>query len=322
MQIRGIVAIVLAFGLAAHGYRKRSLNKSGAAAAVLVGFISFSVSYRMGIILIVFYYTGSRMTKVRSHIKRKLEFNYREAGQRNMLQVFSNSALATFVAAIFFLVIGEDNSTQHVRFLQIDTSLHQLSVAMSHNMNEHLRHSLASYLWTMYIAHYACANGDTWASELGILSKSNPRLITSLFLKKVPRGTNGGVSWEGTLASALGGALIGFTYFICSILMDLSLNKGGIEQYPMILAGLCSGLVGSIVDSLLGATLQATYFDAINNQIIKTEDLDSSKRASGSVKLIQGVDILSNEAVNFFSIAITMILSCLYTPAIFKMMHT
>jgi uncharacterized membrane protein len=46
-------------------------------------------------------------------------------------------------------------------------------------------------------------SGDTWSSELGsVLSKGDPYLILSC--KKVPRGTNGGVSLVGILASFLG----------------------------------------------------------------------------------------------------------------------
>lgn len=53
------------------------------------------------------------------------------------------------------------------------------------------------------------------ASEIGILSPSSPRLITSFLRRSVPRGTNGGVSWTGTLASVAGGAFIGAgAYFL------------------------------------------------------------------------------------------------------------
>ena len=202
--IRLCTAGVLSIALALHGYRKKSLSLSGACAAVCVGFVSFAVSYRMGIILIVFYYTGSKITKVREDIKERLEADYKVAGQRNAMQVLANSAMATVVAVLFYIVIGEDK--YKVEFWLgrgIRTLMNQAGATDA--AREAFRKQLASYLWAMYVAHYACANGDTWASELGILSKSQPRLITSFLLRKeVPKGTNGGISLEGTLASGLG----------------------------------------------------------------------------------------------------------------------
>ena len=212
--------------------------------------------------------------------------------------------------------------------LRLDYMMHQPGYRIDAESTQILRKVTASYIWILYVAHYACANGDTWASELGILSKSKPRLITTLFTKEVPRGTNGGVTLEGTIASGLGGAIIGLVFYLFAFIQNFGARPDTVPaQYPMVVVGMFAGLVGSFIDSLLGASLQATYYNSDTNQIVKGSDLSGDKRENlvegkgekgSDIKLIQGVDVLSNEAVNFWSIVLTMSLTCLCAPEIFR----
>ena len=287
-SIRMLIALYLALYLAIHGYRKKSLNKSGSISAFLVGFISFSVSYRMGFLLILFYYSSSKLTKLKEDVKSKLEDDYKHAGQRNWIQVLTNSVLATILSILYYQLFSEDRLPSMSNF------------------------TIESYIWCAYVAHYACANGDTWASELGILSKSKPRLITSFFLREVPPGTNGGMSILGTFASAAGGSFIGLSYYLLGFVFRL--EGPNHEQWPMIILGCIYGIIGSIIDSLLGAICQATYYDKDLKCIVKKYNFNNK-----SIDHISGINLLTNEGVNFFSILITMLISTFLSPYVFKM---
>jgi uncharacterized protein (TIGR00297 family) len=94
----------------------------------------------------------------------------------------------------------------------------------------------------------AAAGADTWATELGLLSSTQPRRITTL--APVPPGTSGGVTLQGLLASACGALAVGLGYAIFT------------RDWYMLRTALLSGLGGSLVDSVLGATLQASYWCA------------------------------------------------------------
>ncbi|GIL69564.1 hypothetical protein Vretifemale_492, partial [Volvox reticuliferus] len=138
----------------------------------------------------------------------------------------------------------------------------------------------------MYQGHYACCCADTWASELGILSRSVPRLITTG--RKVPPGTNGGVTLLGLCCSVAGGLTIGLAFFaggvagcawgvvprggsLCPLpvkgsagrwtLRDAMLGSGPAALPVLAAVGLACGLFGSLLDSFLGATLQYTGWD-------------------------------------------------------------
>ena len=64
-----------------------------------------------------------------------------------------------------------------------------------------------------------CCAGDTWASELGTVINSrfdtnkDPRLITQPW-RHVPKGTNGGVSFVGLVASFAGGIVVGVAFYL------------------------------------------------------------------------------------------------------------
>lgn len=129
------------------------------------------------------------------------------------------------------------------------------------------------------IANYACVAADTLSSELGILSKGQPRLITSLTLRKVPRGTNGGVTLTGLAAGLLGSVIIvtASMLFLPFCTDETSGKLGGgapwsVEQRRTLILGLTLwGLLGSVVDSVLGGLFQSSVKDVRSGKIVEGE---------------------------------------------------
>jgi len=77
-------ALAIAIVMAGYGYAKRSLSKSGAVAAVVIGTLTFFSSMRFGIVLIAFFVSSSRITKVNSKKKAALDAEFREGTSRSM----------------------------------------------------------------------------------------------------------------------------------------------------------------------------------------------------------------------------------------------
>jgi len=173
---------------------------------------------------------------------------------------------------------------------------------------------LGDQLTLAYVAFFACCAGDTWASELGVLSKSLPRLIIKPW-RKVPPGTNGGVSLVGLGASAAGGLLMGLMHGLfvpggiasllpsSSMLPAISTAQFGREVRVLAFVGFMGGLVGSLLDSVLGATVQATYYDDDTKKI--------AKRSGPTTSKVGGWGFLSNEMVNVVSTAASALVAAL-----------
>jgi uncharacterized membrane protein len=96
----------------------------------------------------------------------------------------------------------------------------------------------------------ATVNADTWATELGVFSPAPPRLITTG--RPVERGTSGGVTLLGYLATLCGSGLIA----------GLAVWTGEAKSTPSALwaAATLGGVAGATFDSFLGASVQAMYY--------------------------------------------------------------
>jgi uncharacterized protein (TIGR00297 family) len=210
MQI--ILGLLLAILTAYLAFRAHSLAKSGALAATLVGTIVFGFGgFQWAILLLIFFLTSSALSRAFKKRKQGLNEKFSKGSERDAGQVFGNGGLAT----LFVLIYG----------------LYPESIIG----------------WVGFAATLAAVNADTWATELGVLNPTAPRLITHL-KKRVEKGTSGGVSLFGTLASFLGASLVAW---------PAALFRNDWSLFAWISL---AGLAGSLFDSLLGATVQAMYF--------------------------------------------------------------
>ncbi len=156
---------------------------------------------------------------------------------------------------------------------------------------------------------FASSNADTWASELGVLSRGEP--VSLLTLRPVTRGVSGGVSILGS-GMALGGALFIALLFALENL-SLRILPGGFLRLTSFVA--VGGFFGALLDSFLGAAIQAQYIaegaGAADAPTERKIGADGRPR-----RLVRGLSFVNNDVVNLASCAMTTALAVLLAPAI------
>ena len=152
--------------------------------------------------------------------------------------------------------------------------------------------------WTLLMSTIiAATTADTWASEIGLLSKSRPYNLVNF--KKVAPGLSGGVSLLESLAAVGGSLLISATYALGTWLFTPQSFTGAFLLIPLLL-----GVGGMLIDSLLGATLQSKYQCQVCGKITEQENHHQKP-----CRLISGYRFIDNDVVNLISGYVILLLA-------------
>ncbi|CAL9091371.1 protein PGR-like [Musa acuminata AAA Group] len=275
-------SLLLSFSVAARALKRKSVDSSAVLVGIPIMVIHMLAGYRFAALLLVFFSTSSKVTRLGEAKKRATDAEFKEGGQRNWIQVLSNSIIATILVVIFARI-----TQGHDRCLDSKDS------------------TVITALLGGIVGHYACCNGDTWSSELGMLSSAQPRLITTF--KKVRKGTNGGVTVHGLLAAVAAGFVIGVAFALVGLVTTECSADIAKRQLFVVPIATAAGLFGSLIDSFLGATLQFSGYCTVRKKVVGNE--------GPTVVKISGASILDNNAVNAVSILLTTLITsvtCMY----------
>ena len=116
-------------------------------------------------------------------------------------------------------------------------------------------HAAWPFLMIAYLGAFATAVADTTGSEFGQLYGKTPILLTTF--RRVPVGTEGAVSIEGTLAGVVASAVLGAFGFW---LMPGAFGAMG------LLAVVLGAFVGTVAESYIGATIEGKW--NIDNEVV------------------------------------------------------
>lgn len=249
-----IIGLLAVLFLAYASYRFNALSGSGALGMIIVGTIVFGLGGLIfAVPLIFFFMSSSLISLTMTPSKRQAMITFDKTGPRDIWQVLANGTVAAACVILYFAT-GE-------------------------------------FIWFFpYLAALCEATSDTWATELGTLSRRYPVSITTL--KRVEPGLSGGVTVIGTLA-AVAGSLAAMLSGYSAVAIDSGLQQ---FQFKFWLAAVNAGFAGAILDSMMGGSIQAMYRCNI------CERITEKKRHCGlPTNHISGWRLINNDMVNFVS---------------------
>ena len=263
-----LLAAVVAYG----AYRLNTLNRSGALAAFLLGSVVFGFGgLPWASVLLVFFITSSGLSRLLKHRKNVVEGQFAKGSRRDAWQVAANGGVAGVAAllGVFF--------------------------------------PSSVYPWVLFATAFAAANADTWATELGVLSRRWPRSLRTC--QRVPPGTSGGISLTGTIAAAGGAMLIALTAWLAWPVVGTTATEKLIFSLMIGVAG----LIGSLVDSLLGASVQGIYYCPVCRKETEKHPVHT---CGNQTVLSRGWKWMNNDLVNLVCTASAVLLAFLLITAI------
>ncbi|MEH7236023.1 DUF92 domain-containing protein [Bacillus sp. JJ1562] len=248
-MINLFIQIIATVVVAVSGYKKKSLTISGAVGTIIVGSaVSIGFGYRGLLLLGVFFASSNFWSKFKAEKKESLKHKVAKGEQRDMVQVFANGGVAAFAGLMFAWT--------------------------------------DSFIWLfLFIGSIAAATADTWASEIGPLSKKQPILLTKM--KRVDAGTSGAISVLGTIAGFLGSLLISIISFLVWPELSVILLVG------LTLVGFC----GNLIDTIMGATVQVVYKCSVCGM-----ETEKGVHCGRETNYLKGFQFCNNDVVNFISI--------------------
>lgn len=236
-----LIGLAGSAGIAGTAYAKRSLSRSGFLAAVMLGTVMYALGSAVWFgSLIAFFLSSTLWSKWKKHAKEKAESGYEKNEMRDAGQVLANGGLGLLLCAANW--------------------------AWPHPL-----------WWYAFLGVMAAVTADTWATEIGGLSRTPPRSIKTG--RRVPPGTSGGVSGLGLGASLAGGLFIGAAAWTLLLAVPGQAAPEAASAALRLaawvgIAGL-AGIVGSLADSWIGATWQQMYrCDACGQEIEKARHCD------------------------------------------------
>lgn len=269
VPLRCLLGLVFSSFIGVVGYRRGALSFSGVIGAIVAGTLIVGFGgWTWGLLLIAFFASSSLLSFYRWRDKESVGEKFAKGHRRDLGQTLANGGLGVLLAIAYGL------TRQPVLF--------------------------AAFLGAM-----ATVNSDTWATEIGVLSRQTPRLITTG--EAVPPGTSGGITRHGSLAALGGGLFIGLCATLSVVGEHLATGQPvtiGL-LWPLLLIGSLSGLGGAFFDSLLGATVQRIY----RCEVCEKETERVIHHCGSRSLPVRGWGWLNNDLVNLLSSVIGSLLA-------------
>ena len=276
-MINVVLGVIIVALIGWFAFSMKYVDKTGVIAAFLIGLIIITYNIYLFIILMIFFFSSSLLTKFKYEAKIKHDVAESPKG-RNYKQVLG-VGLVPITFILFKLLLPHQIIS--VRNFDVDLAVIGFLGALS------------------------TSTADTWAVEIGSLSNEKPRLITNP-AKVVPKGVSGGVTILGEVTSLMGSMFISA---IACIFVSYGVLNVGVSSSDIFWIISLSGFLGEKFDSIIGALLQAKYF------CDKCKELTDKKihKCGTRTRLVSGFKWCTNEVTNILASLIGSLLAILLT---------